>query len=633
MYLLIRELLPSSPGSVAAMLEDLGVGKSQCYELKERLREVLAGVLQSPGRPPATIEQDAGSDVTKACYDYVTRNPGSVCVNRSRRRYSPDFRGFVVDLVAPGGQAEGMCLENLSRATGVPLGTLKDWLAIPPKDNPKAKEALAEEAAQVGDGPETADPDRALTCALDCVRDARCKTIITQWPSWKGTFQAFCQAMFLEFAIPFSSTLIGNILQAMGLRDRKPRASNEVPGSRGAFRTDFPGAQWLGDGTTIAIYLNGRRHVFNIEALLDIASNAMVGIAVTDVEDAEALGLAKEASLVTTHGVLPWAVTLDNKACNTCAAAVDALEDAVVLYGHPGRGQSKAALEGAFGLFMQSLPSLDISGDSEREVARSALRIILTAWHRGRNGRPRKRLKGRTPLQVFLEDGPTPEQVADLKEWLAELLRRQDAARLTREARLDPVRIGLLRKGLAELGIPDPEDSLAKAMACFSRDSIMMGIAIFKSKRDQDTLPQESHNDGAYLRGIISRQHTRMELEQIEVYLMEQRIWARDLALEPLTRIENELRSQISAEQLAQGKLVKEFLKRALKARYSIDFLFWTKATTNAFLALPSNNKRVLYKALVRRVSADSRADGDRRADLIDRLATCLVNSSISAAA
>jgi hypothetical protein len=83
-------------------------------------------------------------------------------------------------------------------------------------------------------------------------------------------------------------------------------------------------------------------------------------------------------------------------------------------------------------------------------ISNNSFEIESTPF-RGRNGRPRKHFKGRTPVQVFFEDGPTPEQVAELKQWFEELLRRQDAIRLTREARLDPVRIGLLKKSLAEL--------------------------------------------------------------------------------------------------------------------------------------------------------------------------------------
>jgi hypothetical protein len=556
----------------------------------------------------------------------------------------------MLDLVAPGGAAFGMSLENLARVTDVPLGTLKDWLSTPVAEGSgKLKETLPEDGDEAHAGPHVAEPvgepigglspdqeEQRTTLgvsALDSIRDARIKTVVSQWPAWGGSFQAFCQAMSLQFAIPYGPTLIGNVLQATGLRDRKARISKEVPWSRHTFRTLFPGAQWLGDGTTLAIYWNGQRHLFNIEALLDTATNAMVGIAVTDTEDAQALRLAYEVSLETTLGVAPWAVTLDNKACNICDAAVAAFDGSIVLYGTPGRGQSKAALEGAFGLFAQAMPTLDIKGDSDREMARAALQTILTAWYRGRNGRPRKRFKGRTPAQVFFEDGPTPEQVAKLKPWLEELLRRQDAIRLTREARLDPVRIGLLKKGLAELGIPDPDDRLAKGLACFSRDAIMRGLAIFGARRDQGTLPQESHLDGAYLGGIICNKHTQLELERVEVHLMKQRLRARDLSLDPLTIAADKLRAKHSKDDPTKGDLVKDFLEHALAAPYRIDFLFWAKATTDAFGVLPQTQREALYKTMIGRVTVASKVDPGRRADLIDRFAACLVFSTIANAA
>jgi hypothetical protein len=632
LFLLLRELLPDWPTSIGAMLQGLGVGKSQCYELKERLRDTLPELLHPPGRPPASSEPDAELATLKACYNYVTANPGSVCPNHSRQRYSPEFRHFMVDLVASGGAAFGISLENLARVSNVPLGTLKDWLSTPVAN--ASDEALPEDGgAPAGDEPATGHRTPLDVSAFDSIRDARIKTIFSQWPAWAGTFQAFCQAMSLQFAIPYGSTLIGNILQATGLRDRKPRITPKMPWSKHTFRTLFPGAQWLGDGTTLAVHWNGQRHLFNIEALLDTATNAMVGIAVTDTEDAQALHLAYEASLETTLGVAPWAVTLDNKACNICDAAVAAFDGSTVLYGTPGRGQSKAALEGAFGLFAQSMPALDIQGGTDREMARAVLRTILTAWYRGRNGRPRQRLKGRTPVQVFFEDGPNPEQVAELKKWLEELLRRQDAIRLTREARLDPVRIGLLKKGLAELGISDPDDRLAKGLACFSRDAIMRGLAIFEAKRDEGNLPQESHSDGAYLGGIISNKHTQLELERVAVHLMKQRLRARDLSLDPLTLAAEKLRARHSKGDLVTGELVKDFLEHALAAPYKIDFLFWAKAMTDAFAALPRTQREALHKTMIRRVTAASKVDPDRRADLIDRLAAAVVLSTINNAA
>lgn len=631
LYLVLRELLPDHPSSVAAMLEVLGVSKSQCYEVKERLRQAIPGLLNRAGRPPAPIELSAESAVLKACYDYVTAEPGSVILNRSRRFYSEGFRCFVIELVAPGGLAVGMSIENLARVTGVPLGTLKDWL-YSPATKTKTEEEIAVESPRGNGAAGTELSQEKPPSAFDTIRDARIKTIISQWEGWRGTFRGFHQTMNLEFAIPYGSTFIGNILQMTGQRIRKPRVSKEVPGSRHTFCTHFPGAQWLGDGTALAIIWNGRRYVFNIEALLDVSTNAVVGIAVTDTENTEALRLAYEASLETTQGVVPCVVTLDNKACNTCDAASAALDGTAILFGYPGRGQSKAALEGAFGLFSQTIPTLDISGDSDKEMARAALQTILTAWYRGRNGRPRQRLKGRTPAQVFFEDGPTQEMLDKMVAWIAERQRLQDADRRTREARRDPVRVELLKIGLAELEIADPNDRLARALACYCRDGIARGLTIYAKMRDLGTLPQEVR-PGSYLRGIIKNQNSLLELEQFEVHLLKQRLRARDLSLEPLTRAADKIKAQISAESMAQGQLVRVFLDQALKAPYRIDFLFWAKATTDAFLALPGTQGEALYKTLVRRVKTTFKVNLDRRFALIDRLAACLALSAISTAA
>lgn len=619
LYLLLRELLPNHPSSVVAMLEILGVGKSQCYEVKERLREILPGLLHRPGRLQATVDPNAEAAVLRVCYDYVTTNPGSISVNGGRRCYSERFRCFVIELVAPEGLAVGMSVENLARITGVPLGTLKDWLYT--KTERKGV-----------DDPPTNDSREAPPGALDMIRDARIKTIITQWQCWEGTFQGFCRAMKLEFSIPNGSTFIGNILQMTGQRIRKPRLSKEVPGTRNTFCSHFPGAQWLGDGTALPITWKGKRYVFNIEALLDVTTNAVVGIAVTDTEDTEALRLAFKAGLETTQGVVPCVVTLDNKACNTCDAASDALDGTPILYGFPGRGQSKAALEGAFGLFAQTMPTLDVSGDSDKEMARGVLRTILTAWYRGRNGRPRHRLYGRTPAQAFFEWGPTQEMLDKMVAWIAKRQRLQDADRRTRDARRDPVRLQLLKIGLAELEIADPDDRLAKALARYCRDSIARGLAIYEKMRDLGTLPQQVRPD-RYLRGIIKNQDALLNLETVEVHLLKQRLRAGDLSLEPLTRAATRIRNQLSTESMAQGQLVKDFLEQALGAPYRIDFLFWAKATTDAFLAMSGPKREALYKTLVRRVRTSFKVNPDRRFDLIDRLATCLALSAAQAAA
>jgi len=314
---------------------------------------------------------------------------------------------------------------------------------------------------------------------------------VTLWLSWKGTFLAFCKMLRTEHRLPYGDTFIGSFLQSAGLRQRRRAQPVEAPWSSGTFRSLFPGAQWLGDGTTLVVTIQGQRFSYNVQAELDVATNALVGFHVSDAEDEDAVRHAYEHGKHTAGGP-PLAHTLDNRPCNHSPATQQVMEDTILLRATAGRGQAKAPLEGAFGLFQQAMPPLVVPGETSQDVARRMLQLILTAWAVGRNGKPRRRLRGKTPAETYANASPTPEAVQEARDWFDELQRRQEQARLTREARLDPVRRELLQVGLAELGIPDEEHRLEVALAGYSRDAIARGLATFRAKQELGTLPPDA---------------------------------------------------------------------------------------------------------------------------------------------
>lgn len=239
----------------------------------------------------------------------------------------------------------------------------------------------------------------------------------------------------------------------------------------------------------------------------------------------------------------------------------------------------------------------------------------MTAWARGRNGKPRKRLHGRTPAQVYAESRPTPEEIREAMDWFQELARRQERARLTREARRDPIRIALLTQGLTELGIPDPDQRLAVDLAIYAREAIVRGLATFRAKQDLGSVPPDA-DPGRYLGGIIRQLHTRLELERTSCHLLEQRIRLGDLTLAPLKRAAEQLRDQTPSPERPQV-----FLDHALAAASTIDFRFWGQAASEALEALSVNRRTDLYPHLCRRIAASFKTDRERREDLIDRMA------------
>lgn len=437
--------------------------------------------------------------------------------------------------------------------------------------------------------------------------------ILQLWPAWHGTFQDFCQLLRAEHRLPHGDTWIGDCLQTAGLRHRKPQQPVEDPWCHDTFRTLFPGAQWLGDGTTLAVRWNAQVFAFNVEAMLDPASNAMVGFAVTHAEDEEAVRRAFEMGLATT-GEPPLALSLDNRPSNHSPGTLAALAGTQLLRSTPGRGQAKASLEGAFGLFQQAMPPLILHGQTPREFARNTLELLLAAWFLGRNGKPRKKLEGLSPAQVYAERRPTPDAIQEAMAWLQELARRRARLDLTLEARRDPVRLALLAVGLVELGIDDPGARLARDLAIYAREAIVRGLATFAAKQELGTVPPDADH-GRYLGGIIRNLHIRMELERTGEFLIQQRLRLKDLTLAPLDHAADQLRV---ATPLAEHP--RAFLDRALQATYLIDFRFWTMAMTRALEALPSRHRAELRPHLVRRAAASFATERERRADLIDRI-------------
>lgn len=603
--LMARAVLPGWsgwPATVADTLALVGAGRSQSYQILRRLWQALPTLIGTPGRP-ATPPPTGGSAIVatlKAVRDHLLAHPGSACENASRCRYSDSFRRFVVQLVDPGQPGEGLTVEELADVAGVPLGTLKDWL--------RRHEGSAPQPARVTPPPVPETP------FLDGVRCTHLQTVILLWASWKGTFQGFCQMLRTEYRLPYGPTFVGDFLECAGLRQRRPRQPVEAPWSSNTFRMMFPGAQWLGDGTSIAVHWKSQVFVFNVEAILDPASNALVGVAVTDAEDEEALRQAYQEGLVTA-GDPPQALTLDNRPSNHSPGAQKAVGDVILLRATPERGQAKAPLEGAFGLFQQSVPPAVVTGSTAREMARCVLDLIWTAWARGRNGRPRKKLKGLTPAQAYANAKPTAAEVEAALEWFRELLRRQEQARLTGEARRDPVRLELLATGLAELGIADQDRRIAVFLAGYGRDAIAQGLSTFRSKLEQATLPPGA-DYARYLGGIIRNLHIRDELERISIHLLEQRLRLRDITLSRLELAAEQIRSGTSADDLARV-----YVDRALDAAYLVDFRYWAQAAAAALAALSVAEKPARYTSLCRRIAATFSTDRDRRRALINSLA------------
>ncbi len=626
----LRDSDTAPPWTAAQVVSLTGASRSQAYAMRARLLTACANLHQPPGRPESQPPSDSSiEDVLRAVRDYAFQHAGAVSLRHDRTRYSEGFIAFVVGLAAPGALAEGLTVAQLADAAGVPHGTLKSWLRLPASATPTQDqtgpaddepEVTEDQAGSDGDGPpatdetDGTDTDDEPFAPADLAIEPDVATILSEYPRWHGDFTSFCEHLRDHHRLRCGMTFISTVLQAAGLRRPKPRGGPKMaPWSRDTFRRLFPGAQWLGDGTELAITVDGKRYVFNLEAVLDVHSNAITGVDVSDVEDESALLTAFGNGLDTT-GEHPMALSVDGKPCNHTELVHDSIAPTEVVPSTPGRGQAKAPLEGAFGLFEQTAPPLVVDGDTPRERARSFLALLVTVWAWARNHRPRRRLGGRSPANVYVNRRATPEQVEQARQWLAELKRRAEQSRTTAERRTDPARRELIREALQRHGIDDPTANLELSIAGYGIEAILQGIATFDAKVACRTLPPDA-DPGRYFAGIVRNTDTRLELERFADSLLELRLRHRQLTLDPLQRALETLRNQHDPTALPAI-----LVTRALDAHADIDARFFTQAAAEALLALPTPLRKRTLPTLVRLAYRRFQVSKRRRANIIAEL-------------
>lgn len=563
--------------SVEQILGATGATRSRAYELKVTLLGLLPTLERPAGRPKTEPQPTpAGpSTVTKEVLRFVMQNPG--CVHRRARRqcYSDVFRAFLLELFE---KHPKMPIEAFAQATEVPLGTLKDWL-------------------RGGSAETDPTPSKATAVSNDPVTTGRLETILEQWRSWKGDFVSFCDHVRFNLRIPYGRTFISNILEQQGERtpQRRNGRSPDEKALRGAFETFFPGAQWVGDGTTIELEINGERLSYNLELMVDAYSDAFVGVSFRDEEDSTAVIEAFEDGVSET-GAPPIATLLDNRPSNHTPEVDEALQPSLCMHATKGRAQNKAHVEGGFGLFAQRAPEITIAADSPRELGRQILTLVALTCLRTLNHKPRKNRCGHSRVDVYQSGAPTPEQVEQARAALEQRVKQQEKARQTLLARQDPVVRAILDEAFARLGLEDPGGNIRAAIARYHLDDVVNGIATFEGKRQAGSLPQGV--DARYLLGIVRNISQQDEGLQITEALLAARLEARDLLLEPLKR---ELASLESHLPDAPDR-IKAFIDRATCAGRQIDRLFWLTAVVDSINAQAAQKHNALLKYASRRI-------------------------------
>jgi hypothetical protein len=576
----------------AEILEATAAGRAQAYEYRRQILDLLPSLQRSPGRPAAPPAADVGAaELTRAVLRFVMEHPGCVDGGQGRRRYSDDFRRFILELREK--HAE-MNLEIFSNVVQVPLGTMEDWIRC----------AAAQVPLELPVPAPVFDP-----------ASPRIQTVLDAWKRWSGSFIGFCEHVQVNLRIPYGRETIAQILELHRMRSprRRPGRGPDEEALRGQFMTFFPGAQWVGDGSALSITINGKTFTFNLELDVDCHTDAFVGASVRKEEDAQAVVEALEDGIETT-GARPLALLLDNKLCNHTDEVKEALGDTIGIRATLKRPQNKAHVEGAFGLFQQTAPPLEIDAASEEEMAKRMLEIIIQIWARTLNHRPRQDCLGRSRVELYRGEQPTPEQIEEARAALEERRRKQELAEQTRRARQDPVVRKILDDAFARLGLDDPDGNIRAAIAGFPRDAVLAGLAVFQGKRAAATLPPGV--DARYLLGIVRNISNEDEGIKIADILLRTRLEARDLALSSLqSSCDAITRSSRSA-----GDQLKAVLDHALFSGPGIDRVFWLDGASRIILDRGEAERDPLIREAARHIHTTYRVPYSERLESARRI-------------
>lgn len=530
LLLLARSLCASlrlAHPDVAGILQATGASRACAYEYRKLIAGMLATCQRRPGRPrkrTSSVQMsESGSSVRsrqiellqRQCLKYVMGHPGAVAGSERRRWYSPGFRERLLELCA----GTGLSAPEISTALCIPIGTVRRWLA---RDAWHSQPSTAV-AACAG---------RAMSRAhTDASRSALDQRIAREWLRWRGPFTRFCTHLREHGRVRLGRTAIAGILARCGIRPIRRRRRSLAPVWRDSFERFFPGAQWVGDGAQLTVWVDEQAFVFNLQLMVDADTGALVGMSIRDREDSRAVIQAFSDGVMTT-GSPPLAVLLDNHACNHSRDVARAMGDTILTFAAPGRPQHKAHVEGAFGLFAQTVPTMQVNaGEGERgaderhRLARQILELVVTTWARTLNHRPRNRACGRSRVLAYQEahsvDSASVQAAqGSLSARVARASGRTSRTEVTVAAH--PLS-GFVRDTLVslELARRDNWHDLGAKVLRFAHDVVLDGLSIYSARRNAGTLPDLGDVGRCadmrerYLLGILSRRQRESEGEAL----------------------------------------------------------------------------------------------------------------------
>ena len=577
--------------SLKSVCEKAGVNRTQVYERKKQLENVLEELeLASAGRP-VTIDgecQDVVWKLREKVLLYRLDKPGAMVIKESgRASYSDGFIRFILDLLDEWhGSRDCFC-----RQVDVPYATLREWC--------KKDKNLAY----------VKHPDRQYSLPIDASEDFRC--IVEDFSIWDGGIRDFFKYEVARMNL--GPTPIRRVLVICGML---PVKSSKAPRYRGSTTRCQPGSILVTDGKTIEVMLisSAERLNFNWQGIVDQATTCHTAVVVTETECAAGVLDAFESSC-NFMGRVPFALVHDNKPIHDDQGLRNHIEKTTIMIpATPNRPENKASIEGEFGKYEQAMGTIYLDDRNPQTLIQSAVREILRAYTAGINHAGRAEFEGKSRQQVLRETCPDPEKDRKFIEQLHadhKSTKRVDVLPTEEVSRL------LLDEGFKRFGIEqlDLEGKIRQWLAGrYTPEAIRQGLSIFGTERDKGRLQNKMAH--RYLVKVIQNCQAEIDLRQQEEYLrefaeVERKGW--------LQQLENDYK-------ILQAKCNGSTPEKDLAFRLSDNAVFGGLPLQRAFwenklqLILAKNREKI--SAVSRHVRRLFEASLENRFALIDKLVT-----------
>ena len=439
---------------------------------------VVERLLQPLARPEKTTKEPmCRTSVARALATQIAARTGTIKKDpdAERRTILPWLRSLCLDLIA----TKQATSAEIASILGIPLQTVVNFKV--------AKQLLMRSLSE---------DENFVMEAWNCAPKAARKNLERFW--------AFLGQNYSDAKMSYD--FVRQTTINLGLRQPYKKEKNAGVISLREFSAL---SYWAADGKQIRVTINGHSYVWHWYAFGCTGTSFFVGASVSEAEDSRAfLEALKDAHKKV--DTFPIGILIDNRLArervydlsknDKADLPVEVLDfckehGIIIVHSWPGNPKSNI-MENHFSVFSQHVQSIDIVGESPKELSASVARAVTEAFMKVRNHTPRKRFRNATPHSLALEKKANE---AD-RPAIAKL-----ATRMSKNKKSLSERWGvLLPETLACFtSIPDtkiPTKLIAKQLLRYSTQEIIEAQSAFHSQKSKR--PEKNYGE-EYFFGIL----------------------------------------------------------------------------------------------------------------------------------